>query len=474
MKYAGCVGLDVSCKEDSSDPKCAACAEDYTLSDSTWQQQANGPEGQAACTADLTSDCTYTFRRSLAAERCISGMCSGNTDATIDPDVSCPAPWVPKHPGALQTLLSGRTVEECCAIRDTCIGNTDNHTHPDVVCPGLFELKPGASEIIGRDVNRCCEVRGKCTGNTHDRAEPDVACPAPQDLKPDAHAIDGRSASTCCETRGKCTGNTDALHEPDVACTSPQVLVPGAASISAREAWACCHAVGQCTDNTDALAEPDLVCSAPSVLRPGSSTRAGRDEASCCHITGKCAGNSDQGAEPDVPCEYPTQAVALYKQGRSARQCCFTSGMCTDNSDLVAEPDVECCTPSVKVQKPWLQRGRGAECCQCNSDITVASGICVASAESWTAESVTADNICTRVMVHADCGDHDAVVACARYPDGAGCAACAEVFPYNSFHYRSLSHDAQDLCMAVSQYNCVYLLRSIVWPHQPHNRPVFC
>ena len=33
--------------------------------------------------------CTYINRRSRVSSRCIMGMCAGNTDVAIDPDIEC-------------------------------------------------------------------------------------------------------------------------------------------------------------------------------------------------------------------------------------------------------------------------------------------------------------------------------------------------------------------------------------------------
>jgi hypothetical protein len=55
--------------------------------------------------------CIYSFRRSMSAKRCISGMCAGNSDTSIDPDVRCAAPSV-LSPSA--SMIAGRDQATCC------------------------------------------------------------------------------------------------------------------------------------------------------------------------------------------------------------------------------------------------------------------------------------------------------------------------------------------------------------------------
>ena len=88
----------------------------------------HGPAwAQSLCMAAEEHDCTYLFRQ---VERLpCRGMCSGNANEQITPDVDC------GENGRLKehsSTIPGRTKELCCDVTGMCAGNSDSST--DVVC----------------------------------------------------------------------------------------------------------------------------------------------------------------------------------------------------------------------------------------------------------------------------------------------------------------------------------------------------
>eukprot|EP01047_Picozoa_sp_COSAG01_P022842 COSAG01_NODE_1371_length_10547_cov_22.320827_6_plen_228_part_00 len=164
--------------------------------------------------------CTYVFRRTPAAERCISGFCIDNSDKVNEPDVTCPASQTLK-PDA--EVIAGRTIGDCCIKTGYCSGNSN--AAADFSCPAGRSPRPNSDFIKGNTADLCCQqasISGKCTGNSNPATN--VVCPSPSTLKSAASSITLPPTATtaalqqqeCCETKDMCTGNT--LSFPNVIC----------------------------------------------------------------------------------------------------------------------------------------------------------------------------------------------------------------------------------------------------------------
>ena len=208
MVYASCEGEAVACREDptyhgANSDICAACAEEAPYP--SFQSKADANTAQTMCIGgDNKYDCTYIFRRSLAGQRCVTGMCAGNSDPTIDPDITCTFPSVPV---GRATKKAGRTEDECCIRSGMCANNTNAQHEPAIECPPPFVPRPHAEDVQGRGVSRCCITTGKCTGNIDRTLEPDIVCDAPSVLADYSSEKDGRDKATCCQKQGMCAGN---------------------------------------------------------------------------------------------------------------------------------------------------------------------------------------------------------------------------------------------------------------------------
>jgi hypothetical protein len=260
---------------------CSACAQEAPYP--KYQQFADRAEAQTQCVGRRhnTYSCTYIFRKSLVGRSCVGGLCTGNSDDMIDPDITCTAPSVLI---ANSSRVAGRDESSCCVRTGMCTSNSHVELEPDVVCRPPFQPKAQQDSIVGRTAMQCCEVAGMCVGNTDVGAYPDVVCPAPSLLIKHAAMTRGRTASTCCAVTGMCSGNSDARAEPPIECTSPATLRPHAAAIRGRRPWICCEVKHMCQGNTDS--STDVMCPTPSLLVSNAAMARGTTTSECCQISG--------------------------------------------------------------------------------------------------------------------------------------------------------------------------------------------
>ena len=81
-----------------------------------------------------------------------------------------------------------KVINKC--IKGMCEGNSDSEAEPDIVCPEPKVIIEGA---VGRDEDSCCIASGMCVGNTDTETEPDIECTAPSVLRPTPALRQGRS-----------------------------------------------------------------------------------------------------------------------------------------------------------------------------------------------------------------------------------------------------------------------------------------
>eukprot|EP01045_Picozoa_sp_COSAG04_P019476 COSAG04_NODE_1893_length_5290_cov_1.894433_4_plen_518_part_00 len=247
MAYAGCDGDYERCRTDSNavldgDAECEDCKDpEYKA----FQHLADENAAQGLCVGGFDVgtkhyNCTYIFRRG----RCITGMCSGNSDQDFDPDITCPADMQPvENPHQ----VVGRSVERCCTRRGYCCSNSEREHQPNITCVTPMQPKESCDAIFGRTREICCEATGMCTGNSDQALDPDVVCDEYSELVLDSDHIAGRTQEECCERRGYCSNNTNSDHEPDVACPHENLELLPDRTLKGRSQEACCGRTGMCT-----------------------------------------------------------------------------------------------------------------------------------------------------------------------------------------------------------------------------------
>ena len=432
MAYAGdgqtgCNGVYEPCRTDSTAElpggrKCEDCQAFAPYP--TFQQLADQNTAQSLCVGEFigwTSEgvsrhftCTYVFRRSDG--RCITGMCTGNSDKEIDPDIECPGDRV-----LVQNSqdVAGRTVGECCTRRGYCTRNSAREHQPDITCEPPMRLIGGADAIIGRSEEACCERTGMCTGNTDGSA--DVICDADshETLKPDSASIEGRTQAVCCEITGMCRGNTD---QPDVECTEELPLYfDDAFSRRFRTVERCCKPLpvtGMCAGNTDKDSEPDINC---ETLSPYDdfSTRVGRTQDECCHCV-----DAPDGIVPIATCTLSTRSGP-----RSGQYSASTSA-----GGVAADENSDC--------------ARIMSFAACGDDEDILR--CV---HECTEDDVAHDESCPEECRRC--------VQSPQLDDVANGGGPIRSFPEFSRRASGEAFWAQNLCLTAGQYDCTYVFRQV-------------
>jgi hypothetical protein len=175
-----------------------------------------------------------------------------------------------------------------------------------------------------------------------------------------------------------------------------------------------------------------------------------------------CSGNTV--GEVSFTCPSPSTlkpaAASIRAEPYEATTCCEVKGQCTGNTNQAAEPDTICLAPSVLVDNSHQTAARGDACCKCEAGVTLVDSYCVATTDP----RVDADNVCTRAMEYAGCGDD--TLLCARNESASGCARCVEQPPYLTFQLMATAQScaiekegqltAQELCLAADPYGCTY------------------
>ena len=138
MEFARC-GSDEDIRRcafgENTTDYCSDCRDDAPYPMFQFIGSESPRRAQNLCIDANRYGCTYVFRRQARDdERCISGMCAGNTE----------------FPGS----------------------------ESDWICEGDSTLVPDAENTPGRDSEICCEKTGLCQGNTDETT--DVACTTPK------------------------------------------------------------------------------------------------------------------------------------------------------------------------------------------------------------------------------------------------------------------------------------------------------
>eukprot|EP00928_Gymnodinium_smaydae_P007908 TRINITY_DN1282_c0_g1_i1.p1 TRINITY_DN1282_c0_g1~~TRINITY_DN1282_c0_g1_i1.p1 ORF type:complete len:858 (+),score=151.93 TRINITY_DN1282_c0_g1_i1:87-2660(+) len=247
----------------------------------------------------------------------ITGMCSGNTDASTD--ATCTTGWKDK---ANKATITGTTVAACC----------DQKTCSDLMC-ALTKKKAKASptqpaqdkEPVEAD---CCEdITGQCTGNTN--AANDVTCPsgfmppsASDTYDPTTDDTVAKKRFKCCK-RNKCIKNVAAK-----ACTD---TTPAVSAIQGT-----CELYKGYTEKENIASLPADPTLAEWASTPAAKTVTARsNHADCCTpTTGMCAGNTDSSKDVTCPSGTTDKANKNTITGTDVATCCDVTPTCMSHTTL--------------------------------------------------------------------------------------------------------------------------------------------
>eukprot|EP01045_Picozoa_sp_COSAG04_P000107 COSAG04_NODE_2_length_56781_cov_25.092252_31_plen_3914_part_00 len=107
-------------------------------------------------------------------------------------------------------VAGGAGEADACIVQGMCAGNADPAVEPDVLCSQPSELRPSAHRIMGRTATICCHVTGMCIGNT-DRTE-DIRCATGEVAVFGASRL--RIAAGCCEAVDACANVSCSIPSP--------------------------------------------------------------------------------------------------------------------------------------------------------------------------------------------------------------------------------------------------------------------